>query len=213
MESEKAFHALLTEPGRRLNLTARGRTFGGYFIGSKPAEYLVIELPRSSEIDEHLTEGRSVRGSFCASGEMIRFESSIIAFQKKPAWLLLLSYPSSLENIHTLRSSNRAECNIPCRLMTLSNLKEYTGLITNISAGGCRCILSSTSSNLTKLFKSDTRVLLEFNPANGGDTEKRFGEIHSLTRDGPDVSLGIKFNDDHDEAILKEFAGVPSNPT
>ena len=105
MESEKAFHALLTEPGRRLNLTARGRTFGGYFIGSKPAEYLVIELPRSSEIDEHLTEGRSVRGSFCASGEMIRFESSIIAFQKKPAWLRLFSGVEAKYHIDLGRAS------------------------------------------------------------------------------------------------------------
>ena len=44
------------ETGRPLHLTASGRVFKGYFVGFKPQEYLVIEVPRSKEIDAALTQ-------------------------------------------------------------------------------------------------------------------------------------------------------------
>jgi len=70
MDNEKAFNGLLLETGRHLNLTSGGRTFGGCFVGSKPQEYLVIEVPGSTEIDACLVESQADTGLFCAAGKM-----------------------------------------------------------------------------------------------------------------------------------------------
>ena len=196
MDSEEGFNGLLMETGRHLNLTARGRTFGGCFVGSKPREYLVIEVPRSTEIDSCLTECHAVSGLFCAAGKMVQFDSSIIAFTKRPAWLLFLTYPSSLENIHDLRSRRRAECSIPCILVTLSNFKQHMGLIANINTGGCKYILSPISSVQTKMLNPENKVLLEFDLPGKDGRIKIFGEVMNIKRDGSGVSLGIKFDDD-----------------
>ena len=205
MDSKEAFNGLLIETGRHLNLTARGRTFGGFLVGSKPREYLVIEIPRSTEIDACLPEGDSIKGLFCADGKMVQFESSIIALQKKPAWLLLVTYPRSLEIIHDLRSSHRLECTIPCILVTLYNLKQHTGIISNINAGGCKCILSTISSNPAKMFSSEKEVLLEFDLTSSNRRKKIFGEVLNVKREGSELSLGIKFDGNYDPKVLTEL--------
>ncbi len=204
MDSEEAFNGLLMETGRHLNLTAHGRTFGGCFVGSKPREYLVIEVPRSTEIDACITEGHPVTGSFCASGKIVRFKSSIIAFLKRPAWLLLVTYPPSLENIHDFRSSHRIECSFPCILVTLFNFKKYTGRITDINAGGCKCILSPIPPGQSKMINSENKVLLEFDLANSDGIKKIFGEVAHVKCNEAAMTLGIKFSD-NDEADLKEL--------
>ncbi len=186
-------------------MTACDRVFKGYFVGFKPREYLVIEVPRSAKIDAWLTKCHAVIGSFSASGTMVRFESSIIAYLKKPAWLVFLTYPSSLEKTHDLRSSHRAECGIPCILVTLFNLKQYTGAIVDISAGGCRCILSSISPSQVEMFNVEKKVLLEFELPSSNGRKRLFCEISNVKREGAKISLGVKFCDNDDEAALKEL--------
>jgi hypothetical protein len=203
MDIEEGLNGLLMETGRHLNLTGRGRTFGGCFVGSKPREYLVIEVPRSTEIDACLTEGHAVSGLFCAAGKMVQFDSSIIAFTKRPAWLLFLAYPSSLEDIHDLRSTCRAECSIPCILVTLFNLKQYMGIIANINTDGCNCSLSPMSSAQTKMLNPENKVLLEFDLPGKHGRIKIFGEVMNIKRDRSGVSLGIKFDDDPQEEALR----------
>jgi|SRR5208337_312013 len=212
MDCENLLNRLLMETGRPLHLTACGRVFKGYFVGFKPPEYLVIEVPRSTEIDAALTQCRVVVGSFCVSGTVIRFESSVTAYLKRPAWLLLVRYPSALEKIHDLRSSLRAKCSIPCTLVTLFNLNQYSGLIVDINAGGCRCIPSSISSSQAEMLSdSEKKVLLEFELPGSHGMKRLFGEVASIKREGTEISFGIKFNDNDDKAALKELEDYVSN--
>jgi len=206
MDSENLFASLLKETGRPLKLTARGRVFTGYFVGFKASEYLVIEVPRSTEIDAALTRCHAIVGSFCVSGTVIRFESPITGYLKRPAWLLIVRYPSSLEKIRDLRSSYRVECSIQCTLVTLFDLNQYSGLIVDINAGGCKCIPSSFSPGQAEmLFNSEKKVLLEFELPGSHDRKRLFGEAVSIRRNGAEIVLGIKFNDNDDEAALKEL--------
>ena len=205
MDIENLFNRLLMETGRPLHLIARDRVFKGYLVGFKPPEYLIIEAPRSTEIDAGLGEGHSVIGSFFASGTMVRFESSITAYLKRPAWLLFVRYPSSVEKIRDLRSSNRVGCSFPCILVTLFNLQKYTGLITDINAGGCKCLLTSISHGQVEMFKSEKKVLLEFDLTGSPDRKRLFGEVLNVKRDGAKISLGVKFSDMNDEAPLEEL--------
>ncbi len=203
MDSANPFNRLLTETGRPLYLAACGRVFKGYFVGFKPAEYIVIEVPPSTEIDASLTECHAIVGSFYVSGTMMRFESSVLAYLKKPAWLLFVRYPSSLEKIHDLRSSYRAECRIPCTMVHLFNLNRYSGLIVDINAGGCRYIPSSISPSQAEIFNSERKVLLEFDLTGSLGRRRLFGEVANVKRDGAKISLGVKFCDNDDEAALK----------
>ncbi len=203
MDIENLFNRLLMEAGRPLHLTLRDRVFRGYLVGFKPPEYLVIEAPRAPEIDAGLSEGLPVIGSFFASGTMVRFESSITAYLKRPAWLLFARYPSSLEKIRDLRSSNRVECSIPCILATLFNLKQYAGLIVDLNSGGCRCLLTSISRDHAEMFKSEKKVLLEFDLTGGHGRKRLFGEVSNLMRDAAGIALGVRFSDNNDEAAMK----------
>lgn len=212
MDRENLLNRLLMETGRPLHLTASGRVFKGYFVGFKPQEYLVIEVPRSKEIDAALTQCHAIVGSFCVSGTVIRFESPITAYLKRPAWLLIVAYPSSLLKIHDLRSSYRVECSIPCTLVSLFNLNQYSGLIVDINAGGCRIITSSISpSQAEMLSTSERKVLLEFELPGSHGRKRLFGEVASIRRDGAEISLGVKFNDNDDAAALKELEDYVSN--
>lgn len=211
MDSKNLFNRLLMEEGRVLHLTACGRVFKGYFVGFTPPEYLVIEVPRSAEIDAVLTKCHAVIGSFFASGTVVRFESSIAAYLKRPAWLLIVRYPSSLEKIRDLRSSNRVECSIPCTLVTLFNLKQYSGLLVDINTGGCKCIPSSISPGQAEMLNSEKKVLLEFELPGSHGRKRLFGEVTSIRRDGAEISFGIKFKDNDDEAVLKELEDYVSS--
>jgi hypothetical protein len=205
MDIENLFNRLMMETGRPLHLTACDRVFRGHFVGFKQSEYLVIEVPRSTEIDAGLGEGHSVVGSFFASGIVVRFESTITAYLKRPAWILFVRYPSSVEEISHLRSSNRVECSIPCILVTLFNLKQYTGLIVDINTGGCKCFLTSVSLSQAEMFNSEKKVLLEFDLTAARGKKRLFGEVSNIKREGPKISLGVRFCDNDDEATLKEL--------
>jgi c-di-GMP-binding flagellar brake protein YcgR len=212
MDDENLFNKLLMETGSPLHLIVSGRSFKGRFIGFKPPEYLVIDVPRSEEIDAALAECHEIVGCFCVSGTVIRFESSISARLKKPAWLLVVAYPHRLSKIRDLRTSYRAQCSLPCTLVTLLNLNQYSGLITDISADGCKCIPSSISlSQAQKLFNSEKKVLLEFELPGGHGRTRLFGEVAGVRRDGTEISLGIKFEEHHDEAAVKELQDYVSN--
>ncbi|MGA2223002.1 MAG: PilZ domain-containing protein [Syntrophobacteraceae bacterium] len=205
MDIENLFNGLLMETGRPLHLTACDRVFKGYLVGFKPPEYLVIEVPRSTEIDAALTNCNTISGSFFVSGAVVRFESSTTAYLKKPAWLLFVRYPSALEKIRDLRSSNRVKCSIPCMLVTLFNLRYYSGLIIDINAGGCKCLLASISPSQVEKFTSEKKVLLEFDLTGSSGRKSLSGEVLNVKRDGAKILLGVKFNRDEDEATLKEL--------
>jgi len=212
MDNENLFNRLLMEPGRSLHLTVCGRVVKGCFVGFKPREYLIIEVPRSAESDAALTERQTVTGSFYVSGTLVRFESPISAYLKRPAWLLFVEYPSSLSKVRDLRSAYRAECSIPCTLVTLFNLNQYPGLIVDINAGGCRCIPSSISHSRAEiLFNSEKKVLLEFELPGSYGRKRVFGEVVSVRRDGAEISFGVKFNDNDDQTALRELEDYVSN--
>ncbi len=212
MDNENLFNRLLMEAGRSLHLTVSGRVVKGRFVGFKPREYLIIEVPRSAESEAAFIELQAVIGSFYVSGTLVRFESSITACVKRPAWLLFVAYPSSLSKVRDLRSAYRAQCSITCTLVTLFNLNQYSGVIVDINAGGCRCISSSISPSRSEiLFNSEKKVLIEFELPGSYGRKRVFGEVVSVRREGAEISLGVKFNDNDDETALRELEAYVSN--
>lgn len=206
MDKEKAFNGLLAETGRRLNLSVQDRSFRGFFVGYKPREYLVIDVPKSSEISDWLNEARTVTGLFCTAGTVVQFESSVTDFIKRAAWLLILTYPGRLKKIHDLRKSYRAECSFPCKLVTVSDLKEYPGLMANVSTGGCKCTLPSTQPGQAQMFNLKKEVLLEFELPGSRGKKGLLGETLQVERFGSEIVLGIKFISNNDVETMEELS-------
>jgi|SRR5208283_49865 len=206
MDIEKAFGGLMVETDRHVNLIARGQSFRGFFVGFTPREFLVIEVPISTEVDTWLSEGNAVMGSFCADGTLVQFKSSITALLKRPAWLLIVvSYPSRLAKICDLRSSYRAGCSIPCTLVTVFDFHKYSALIENMSVDGCKCVLPSIPPRQVEKLSSEKKVLLEFDLPGSRGKKGLFGEIVHMSCDGTKISLGIKFNGNGDREALEEL--------
>ncbi len=61
------------------------------------------------------------------------------------------------------------------------------------------------------MFNTEKKVLLEFDLGNG--TNKFFGEVSNLKREGDTVSLGVRFCDNENEAALKELNAFVANHT
>jgi len=205
MDIEKAFDGLMVETDRLVNLIVRGHSFRGFFVGFKPQEFLVIEVPVSTEVDTWLTEGNAVMGSFCTDGTLIQFKSSITALLKRSAWLLVVSYPSRLAKICDLRSSYRAECSIPCKLVTVFDLHKYSALIKNVSVDGCKCVLPSIPPRQVEKISPEKKVLLEFDLPGSRGKKGLLGEIVHMSCSGTKISLGIKFKGNDDKEALEEL--------
>jgi len=205
MDIKKAFDGLMVETDRHMNLVARGQSFRGFLVGFKPQEFLVIEVPISTEVDTWLTVGNAVMGSFCADGTLVQFKSSITALLKRPAWLLIVSYPSRIAKICDLRSSYRAECSIPCTLVTVSDFHKYSALMENMSVGGCKCVLPSIPPSQLEKLSSEKKVLLEFDLPGSRGKKGFFGEIVHMSCEETKISLGIKFNGNDDQEALEEL--------
>ncbi len=218
MDKEKAFKGLLTDTSRFLNLSVRDRSFRGLFIGFKPREYLVIDVPRSSEIGDLLGGSPTVTGMFCTAGTVVRFKAAVTDFIRKSAWLLIVAYPEMLEKIRDLRNAFRAECSFPCKLVTVSEHKEYRGVMEDVSTGGCRFAFQLSQPAQAKLFDVKKEVLLEFELPGSAGKKGLFGEILHVSRYGSEILLGIKFSDNNDaettEAlhsyIVEMIKSVPS---
>lgn len=205
MDRGKAFNGLLLESDRHVNLSAQGRAFRGFFVGFKPPEYLIIDVPKSAELSDWLSTRRTIIGSFCTQGMIVRFDSTVIAFLRQSAWLLIVTYPPKLVKIHDLRKSYRVECNFPCKVVTVSDLKEYFGLLTNVSTGGCKCTLLAIPPNQIGMLNEKKQVLLEFELPGSRGKKGLFGEILQVVRFGTEIALGMKFSSENEIETLEQL--------
>lgn len=108
-------------------------------IGFKPAEYLVLDKPTEAdaagrtvtlEVDDALV----IR--FLKDGSVFGFRATVLSTVSFPYKLLFVSFPAEAAR-HSLRSSPRLQCYLPCsgRVGT----REFTrGFVPDFSATGCQ---------------------------------------------------------------------------
>lgn len=183
---------LQAEIGQSLHFLASDRAFKGCLVGIKSGEYIIIEVPRIAETDQVLVEGNQISGALVVSGSVLKLQATIKAFLKRPARMLIASWPLFLKT-HDMRKTSRVFCNIPCILKSAFNAREYSGLIMDISTGGCKYRTKSMTPDEVRLFDAEKDVLIEFDLL-GSDTKNRvLGEVKSTDRESGAVQLGIQF--------------------
>ena len=111
-----------------------------HLLGWKKSAFLLFESPMVSGLTARLEEGTRWSAHFISNGEMIGFQTEVIAQAKKPAPLFFASFPVEMD-----RRPLRQEKRFPVRIKAIfhSNVDGVgqdgivKGTIVNISSGGC----------------------------------------------------------------------------
>lgn len=100
--------------GTRLQVQLSGMEgqFRSNLVGMEPERYLIVQVPMMTGILNKLQEGNRATVRYLYSGYIYGFSSTVMHFSTKPAPLLFLAYPKTVEIIE-LRKSKRVDCFFP----------------------------------------------------------------------------------------------------
>jgi c-di-GMP-binding flagellar brake protein YcgR len=183
-----------------LSVSGKRRGFKGSIVGCKPKEYIIIEMLQGVGSDSKIAAGSMIDGTFISSGAVILFKSSVLNYIEKPKRLIVASFPEFLES-RELRKSQRAECSIPAILKLYTNMSQFSGIIMDISGGGCKYRLDPDATG-TVMLSVKLQGLLMFELSGIKKRQILDCEIVHVDRKGQHVELGLKFTGKKEE--LKE---------
>ena len=183
---------LTVELGSPLLIQFEGREerLRSIFVGMDPPAYLIIQTPRSSDMENCLYEGNGVIVRYLCLGNVYGFRSELLHHITEPFRLMFLSYPGKVETLN-LRKHSRVDSHIPATLHL--NQEKIEGVIMDISVKGCRFSFNLQESNLA--LQAGQKVQLSF-PLLGLEGEKHVeGEVRSITQDSNKASIGVQFDE------------------
>ena len=131
-------------------------SFRSTLVGIDHGRYLLLKAPGAFENLDH--DGFKVESLIIKSlykGTIYAFRSKLICIIHQPSKLMFIEYPQKIEH-HELRAHKRFKCGIVTQAEV--NKKERSGVIQNISIGGCLCIIEtvSTDQDLPRELLDDT---------------------------------------------------------
>jgi c-di-GMP-binding flagellar brake protein YcgR len=170
--------------------------FQSPLLGMREGKYLVTDLPsitrHGSLRDRLLDEQELIVRTICerTTGECLGFKSHIYARLKSPDALLFISYPPAVQ-VHELRSETRLLVYQRATLMLDELGQAISGLLTDLSASGCRFEVEEAERWQVK---REERVNIEFvHPENGGLITKS-GMVRSVRNQNNFLSVGMAFD-------------------
>lgn len=128
---------LTIEPGSRisLKLMCTDQKYDSLLVGIRLYDYLVVEQRLSQAVQQAVLENPHVIAQHTGSGLVQGFRTSIIARTTKPAPILFLSYPETIERI-VLRSDERVQVSVPGMLH--GDYGDHEVMVTDLTSSGCR---------------------------------------------------------------------------
>jgi c-di-GMP-binding flagellar brake protein YcgR len=170
--------------------------FPSYLIGMKPDVFLIIKSPTIITTEDLLSEGSALVVRYTFLGDVYRFKTDVLGSNQEPFKVTFLTYPSVVEKIE-FRDSQRVHCFFPATL--LYDKIKLTGMITDISLGGCKFKTDAVEQVEGLLLKKEGDVTLQF-PLLGHKGTKEFkGKIKKAELD-INFALGIGFRSIDDDA-------------
>jgi hypothetical protein len=166
--------------------------FRSTLVGIEDGKYLILKAPGPiGRIDHDLFKVENLIVKSLYKGTIYAFRSKVINIVSKPSKLMFIEYPREIEH-HELRLHKRFKCNIATRLA--ANKKEKSGVIKNISKGGCLCVIEtfSTDENLPHELLNGTISFKCHFPGSRGDINF-MGEIRNKIKKPDEIGVGIKF--------------------
>lgn len=128
---------LTLDPGCRLSLKLLcvDQKYDALLVGIRFYDYLVVELRLSQAVHHALQENPQVIAQHTGSGMVQGFRTTVIARTAKPAPILFLSYPETVERI-VLRSDERVQVSVPGMLH--GEYGDHEIMVTDLTSSGCR---------------------------------------------------------------------------
>lgn len=174
-----------------VHLSGLDGPFKSVMIGQEPQKYLMIRLPMLTGIINRLREGNRVTLRYMYSGCVYGFLSTVLHFITKPSPVLFLAYPKTIETLE-LRRSRRVDCFFPSTAKIQG--KDCTGTIVDISTGGCRFSIDTSSGVKAPLIEVEEDIDLSFQLIGSSQPETVLGKVRSISRDPGKVVVGIQFD-------------------
>jgi hypothetical protein len=177
--------------------------FRSTFVGFLAKQYVLIQIPDSSKLGnfgQFITQGAGVtiRGLIEGNeGAVAAFVSSIKQTIQLPSKLMVLEFPNSI-SVQSLRKTIRIDTDILSKVRIEKNY--WQGMITDLSKNGCQLRVDNGEEiSLTKDKSID--LVIETFPELG--QLKFSGQICSQKQITNGISLGIKFNDNSKDSVVK----------
>ncbi len=166
--------------------------FRSTLVGIEDGKYLILKAPGPiGRIDHDLFKVKNLIVKSLYKGTIYAFRSKLINIVSRPSKLMFIEYPREIEH-HELRSHKRFKCNIATQ--SEASEKEKSGVIKNISKGGCLCIIEtfSTDENLPDELLNGTISFKCHFPGSNGEVNFK-GEIRNTIKKPDEIGVGIKF--------------------
>lgn len=182
-----------------VELKAVKRRFRSKLIGFKDSEYFVIELPdvkkygylRDSIEEQSVLIIRTIFEK--TSGECIAFTSRAMAKLTFPDKLLFISFPKDVVS-KELRREERETVSIFAKIFqheSTDDDKKVSGIISNISQGGCAFELHA--KNIAGVKQGE--VFIEFECPQKQEPMRLKAEVRSQRKEGTKILVGMAFCD------------------
>jgi c-di-GMP-binding flagellar brake protein YcgR len=161
----------------------------GLFIGEEAPRFVIVRLPVG--IDQTaLHEGAELSVSYIASGNVYKFQSSILHLMKKFP-LMFITYPETYETT-ALRREARISCHIPATVSI--DRKAMKGLVTDISNNGCRFIVKIPTNFKPYRVSVLSDILLSLSLYGEEQLDALKGKVRNTNVDESKIVLGIEFD-------------------
>ena len=184
--------------GIQVQIKGMESRFKSRYFGMKPDEFVIIQMPGVPSLKEKILSGCHMVVRFIHSGTIYGFEARVIGYALKPAPILFLSFPASVEAIN-LRNSQRIDTFL--EVDGTINDNEIRGVIVDLSYGGCRFAVDRASGTRQIRVEPGDLVHIELRLS---DKEKPFGVVGEAINaivEANRIDVGLKFLfEDGDEA-------------
>lgn len=161
-------------------------------VGIEQDKYLLLKAPdQLNGLENELLNGGNLTVKSLYKGTIYAFRSQLLAVIYEPSQLMFIEYPQQIEH-HELRSQKRYRCSIVAQAQV--DNKERSGVIENISKGGCRCVMElfSADERLETQILNDTITFRCCFP--GSKQEIRFkGQVKNAMGTSGELAVGVKF--------------------
>ncbi|MBG0776718.1 MAG: flagellar brake protein [Desulfovibrionaceae bacterium] len=189
---------LAIEPGAVLLMELQGlkTRVKTEFLGMDRGRWIMVRTPAKLGASPGLTRDDAITVRFLKGENLLcGFNTTYLSSIPRPSPLTFLDFPSKYVEMN-LRRAQRLDCFLPATLV--SDGHEWSGLILNISAGGCMFVVNQQQPTNGLAPGSEVFALYRL-PGNDEELFAR-GTVRNISEFRGRPSLGLSFEELTDEA-------------
>lgn len=140
-----------------LRLLCVNQKYDAKIVGMEEFGYIIVQARLPQDVTTKLTQNNQVVGQIIVNGVAYGFRSQVTNRVSRPAPLLFLSYPDSVERL-TLRSDERVRVSLPAQIH--GKFGDHQVMIVDITNSGCRITARVDMKNPLREAQPGEEVLL-----------------------------------------------------